>query len=151
MFFIVWLADGVGVWLFGRYSYHIGASGLVYGLASFLFISGLLRRNKSLLSLSFVVALLYGGLVWGILPQLVHLSWESHLFGLVSGMFLAVFYRNEGPANDPLPAWYYEEEESDEIDPSTATEQTPSQEETQPDNELKVVYHYKKQDQKGTD
>lgn len=150
MFFIIWLADGLGVWIFGRYSYHIGASGLVYGLASFLFISGLLRRNKGLLSLSFVVALLYGGLVWGILPQLVHLSWESHLFGLVSGMILAVVFRNQGPGNDPLPDWYNEEDTEDSENSTSGSNEHPSEENVQTPSsqgQTRIVYHFKDKDQ----
>jgi membrane associated rhomboid family serine protease len=147
---LIWLFDGMGVWLFGRYSYHIGASGLIYGLASFLFISGLLRNNKGLLSLSFVVALLYGGLVWGILPQLVHLSWESHLIGLIAGMILAVIFMRQGPANDPLPEWYHEEETAsdDTLNEEQSNEisgLTQDKKDSMPDNpEPKIIYHIKK-------
>lgn len=107
---ITWLLDGLGVWLMGRPSYHIGASGLVYGMTSFVFFSGLLRRNRQLLALSLAVVFVYGGLVWGMLPYLTHLSWEGHLMGFLAGVFLAVLYRGQGPPDDPLPEWMHEEE-----------------------------------------
>jgi membrane associated rhomboid family serine protease len=65
VFLWIWLIDGVGVWLLGREAYHIGASGLVYGMASFLFFSGILRKNRSLLALSLAVVFVYGSLIWG--------------------------------------------------------------------------------------
>ncbi len=150
IFFLIWLFDGIGVWLFGRYSYHIGASGLVYGLASFLFISGLLRSNKGLLALSFTVALIYGGLVWGILPQLVHLSWESHLLGLVGGMLLAVIFMRQGPANDPLPEWYHEADDDTEHEVSSENENETSEMNqlntgaVENNAEPKIIYHIRK-------
>jgi len=88
---------GVLVWLGARPSYHIGASGLVYALASFLFLSGLIRKHRPLMALSLFVAFLYGGLIWGIFPNEQKISWEGHLFGGVSGLFWALFYKNEGP------------------------------------------------------
>lgn len=154
VFFLIWLFDALGVWCFGRYSYHIGASGLIYGLASFLFISGLLRSNKALLALSLTVALLYGGLVWGILPILKHISWEAHLFGLVSGMVLAVVFMRKGPANDPLPGWYYEQDEDESETTAHTTTDLPGIESDQtPDDQKpeeqgpRIIYHFKdKQD-----
>ncbi len=114
----VWLFDGLGVWLVGRPSYHIGASGLVYGMAAFLVFSGLLRSNRRLTALSLAVVFAYGGLVWGMLPYLEHLSWEGHLFGFLTGLALAVFYRGQGPSNDPLPDWMQEPDEAPNDRPS---------------------------------
>ncbi len=93
----VWLLSGICVWLCARDSYHIGASGLIYGLASFLFLSGLIRKDVRLASISLLVVFLYGGLVWGVLPIFPHISWEYHLFGGISGFIAAVKYRNRGP------------------------------------------------------
>ena len=111
----VWFLDGIGVWLLGRDSFHIGASGLVYGLASFLMFSGVLRKNRAMLAISFFVIVGYGGMIWGMMPLLEHISWEAHLFGFLSGIGLAVYYRKQGPKDDPIPDWYYEEE-TDEAD-----------------------------------
>ena len=94
---ISYLASGVFVWLIARPSYHIGASGLVYSFASFLFLSGIVRRNINLLAISLLVIFLYGSMVWGIFPYRPDMSWESHLVGLTIGVLLAVYYRHEGP------------------------------------------------------
>lgn len=94
---LVWFLTGVMVWLFGRESYHIGASGLIYGIASFLFFSGVVRGNIRLAALSLIVVFLYGGLVWGIFPFSSGVSWESHFFGGFWGLITAIYYRNEGP------------------------------------------------------
>ncbi|MCS6917458.1 MAG: rhomboid family intramembrane serine protease [Chitinophagales bacterium] len=111
---ITWLLDGLGVWLIGRPSYHLGASGLVYGMTAFVFFSGLLRRNRQLMALSLAVVFVYGGMVWGMFPYLTHVSWEGHLFGFLTGVFLAVFYRNQGPSDDPVPEWMQEQDGHDD-------------------------------------
>lgn len=92
-----YLLSGILVWLVGRSSYHIGASGMVYSFAAFLFASGILRRNINLLAISLLVVFLYGSLVWGIFPYRPDMSWESHLAGLSLGVVLAILYRREGP------------------------------------------------------
>lgn len=95
-----WLFTGVLVWLMARQSVHIGASGVVYALATFHFVSGLIRRNPGLMAVSLLITFLYGGMVWGIFPQFFpgqNISWESHLSGIVSGLIAAVWFRGEGP------------------------------------------------------
>ena len=99
------------LWLGGREAWHIGASGLVYAFASFLFFSGLFRNYYKLIAISFVVAFLYGGLFWGIFPVLKDVSWEGHLFGGCSGLIYALAFRNEGPQK-PKVVW---EDDDDEI------------------------------------
>jgi len=101
VFFITWIITGILVWFGGRSSYHIGASGLIYGFASFLFFSGIIRNSINLMAISLLVVFLYGGLVWGILPYDYKISWESHLFGALTGVVLAIIYRKYGP---PPPA-----------------------------------------------
>ncbi len=100
------------LWLGGREAWHIGASGLVYAFASFLFFSGLFRNYYKLIAISFAVAFLYGGLFWGIFPVLKDVSWEGHLFGACSGLIYAFAFRNEGPQK---PDIVWEEDEDDEI------------------------------------
>lgn len=100
------------LWLGGREAWHIGASGLVYAFASFLFFSGLFRNYYKLIAISFAVAFLYGGLFWGIFPVLKDVSWEGHLFGACSGLIYAFAFRNEGPQK---PEIIWEEDEDDEI------------------------------------
>jgi membrane associated rhomboid family serine protease len=93
IFFLIYLLSGICVWLGGRESWHIGASGVVYGLAAFHFVSGIIRNDLRLLIISAIVVFLYGGMIWGILPLKPEVSWESHLWGAVSGVFLAFYFR----------------------------------------------------------
>lgn len=109
--FLIWFFDGLGVWLIGRDSVHLGASGLIYGMASFLFFSGMLRKNRSLLAVSLVTVFAYGSMVWGMLPYVTDVSWEAHLMGFLSGVMLAVYYRKLGPHDDAEPEWMNEEDE----------------------------------------
>lgn len=94
---ISYILSGIFIWFIARSSYHIGASGLIYSFAAFLFTSGIVRRNINLLAISLLVIFLYGSLVWGIFPYRPDMSWESHLMGLIVGIGLAVYYRFEGP------------------------------------------------------
>lgn len=89
----VWLGTGIVVWLFGRESVHFGASGLVYGLASYTFVAGLLRRDRRAIAASLVVWFMYGSLVWGVLPTPSGVSWETHLAAALIGVVLAVALR----------------------------------------------------------
>ena len=113
VFFIIYFLTGALVWIVGREAYHIGASGIVYGLAAFLFASGIIRRNRNLMAISLLVSFLYGSMVWGILPYDYHISWESHLMGALTGLVLSVIYRHEGPASD-MERLEEEEDEEDE-------------------------------------
>jgi membrane associated rhomboid family serine protease len=111
---LTWVITGSLVWLAGRPAWHIGASGLVYGLASFLFFSGILRRHTRLMALSMLIVFAYGSMVWGIFPDITkyrNVSWEAHMLGFFSGIVLAITYRNEGP---PLPVYEWMEEEEEE-------------------------------------
>ena len=89
---IVTLVSGVGVWLIGRTgSIHIGASGLIFGYFGYLLFRGYFERSVSAIAWSVIVGFLYGGLIWGVLPQAQarHISWEAHLFGLIGGIVAA--------------------------------------------------------------
>lgn len=84
------LASGLGVWLFGApNSIHIGASGLVFGYFGFLLLRGYFERSFSSIVFSLIVGLLYGGLIWGVLPIRYGISWEGHLFGFLGGVLAA--------------------------------------------------------------
>lgn len=92
---LLYLATGVMVWVLARPAYHIGASGLVYGMLSFLLFSGLIRRDRQTLAISFTVLILYGGSMFsGLLPGDPRISWESHLIGFGVGLICAIYYRN---------------------------------------------------------
>jgi membrane associated rhomboid family serine protease len=108
------LLTGILVWVGGRESWHIGASGLVYGLASFLFFSGIIRKYYRLVALSLLVVFLYGQMVWGIFPDIYkNVSWESHMLGFFSGILLAIWYRKEGPQ---MPVYEWMEENVEEVE-----------------------------------
>ena len=110
------LLTGLTVWIAGRPSWHIGASGIIYGLAAFLFVSGIIRRHIPLMALSLLVVFLYGGMVWGIFPGMkINISWESHMLGAFAGIVLAFWYRDEGPQR-PAPFYINEEEEEENED-----------------------------------
>ena len=88
------LLGGLLVWLMGRSgSVHIGASGLIYSLIAFLIASGVLRRDLKSIAIALIVFFTYGGLIWGVLPSKPWISWEGHLFGMISGLVFAYRYR----------------------------------------------------------
>jgi len=113
VFPILWIFSGIFTWVFGRDSWHIGASGLTYSLAFFLFFSGIFRRYIPLMAVSMVVVFLYGSTVWSMFPvaEIVDpsISWEGHLSGAISGLLCALVFRKEGPQKP-------EEEEEEEDD-----------------------------------
>ncbi|MDG1396608.1 MAG: rhomboid family intramembrane serine protease [Flavobacteriales bacterium] len=109
------LYTGLLLWLGGRPSFHIGASGLVYALAFFIFFSGLIRKHKPLMAISMIVVFIYGGLVWGIFPREAHVSWEGHLSGAFNGLFWALYYKHEGPQRKKY-SWEVEEEIINSLD-----------------------------------
>ncbi len=95
VFFRCYFITNVLVWLLSpRLSYHIGASGLIYGLSSFLIFFGLLRKDFVSLLISVGVIIAYGGIFYGILPTDPGISWESHLAGAIVGMITAYNLRN---------------------------------------------------------
>ncbi|WP_297100255.1 rhomboid family intramembrane serine protease [uncultured Draconibacterium sp.] len=93
IFFLLYILSGISTWIMGREAWHIGASGVVYALAAFHFVSGIIRSDVRLLTLSAIVVFLYGGLVWGLLPIRPEISWEGHLSGAIFGVALAFYYR----------------------------------------------------------
>jgi membrane associated rhomboid family serine protease len=112
VFFWVYLMSGVWLWAAGREAYHVGASGLVYGFASFLFFSGIFRKDRTLMVLSLLVVFLYGSLIWGIFPIRPEISWESHLLGSLAGLITAFYFKKEGP-QPPRFEWPEEDENDD--------------------------------------
>ena len=134
VFFISYFLCSFLVWLFARNDaphgaqVHIGASGLIYALAGFLFVSGIIRKHKALFGISLLITFLYGTIIWGVLPgeyqKAIHyvedgrnISWEGHLFGFLSGIILAFAYRKTG-IQRPEYSWEINpEDEPDESDP----------------------------------
>jgi membrane associated rhomboid family serine protease len=153
VFLWIWLVSGIWLWIGGRnnlnyHTCHIGASTLVYGLASFLFFSGVFRKHIRLMVVSMLVVFLYGGIVWGVFPLKEEMSWEGHLFGAIAGMMIAFNYRKEGPQRR---IYKWEEEEEDEGEPQPWQE-TGSAENTQVQNssdEIKITYIYKEKEKEN--
>ncbi len=119
---LIWLGSGTLAWIIGRPSLHYGASGLIYGLLAYVFLSGILRRDMRSVSVSLLVGFFYGSMVWGVLPIRPHMSWEMHLSGAAIGVLLAFIYRNwdriplvryDWEEDDSVPEWYPEKTDDD--------------------------------------
>ena len=90
------LVSGLGTWIIGRESYHIGASGLIYVLVSFIFFKGVQTKYYRLVALSLVIVMLYGGTIWYIFPEVDNqISWEGHLAGFITGFLFSILYKAE--------------------------------------------------------
>lgn len=90
---LIWLTSGVLTWIIGAKGWHIGVSGVIYGLVTFLIVAGIMSRNWKLILVSIVVVIGYSGLIWGVFPQDTNVSWEGHLSGAIAGVFWAYAYR----------------------------------------------------------
>ena len=111
---VIWIFTGLGVWLTARPVFHFGASGLTYGLMFFIFVIGILRRDRLAIALSLLVFFLYGTMIWGIFPHQPGISFETHLWGAGLGVVCALLLRKR----DPAPAVkHYEWENAEEDDP----------------------------------
>ena len=135
----IWLllmfSTGLLTWCGARGGVHIGASALIYGLAFFLMLSGFLRRNRSLVIVSFLVIFLYGSLIWGIYPKYAidnNISWEGHLAGFIMGIALAIVYRHEGPQREKPDENEEVDEGFDDEVPYWNVPEPPKEELTQP-------------------
>ncbi len=102
---IIWLLSGLGVWLFARESFHFGASGLTHGLFFFLFVSGLLRRDKKSIALLFIAFFMYGGMLLSIFPNDPTISFEYHGFGALAGALSAYLFRHSNLSVKKRYSW----------------------------------------------
>lgn len=125
----IWLGSGLLGWFIGRPSLHFGASGLLYGLLAFVFLSGVLRQDLRSISVSILVAFFYGTMVWGVFPIRPNMSWELHLSGAAIGLLLAVLLRRwdrvplrryDWEDDDSVPPWFPEGGENDRFNPGAA-------------------------------
>ena len=91
------LFSGLLTWWIGRPSYHIGASGLIYVLVSFMFFKGVFTKYFRLIALSLLIVFLYGSMIWYVFPVKENISWEGHLSGLITGLLFAVFFKKKMP------------------------------------------------------
>lgn len=93
VFLWIYFLSGFFVWIIARDAYHIGASGIVYGLVSFLFISGLVRKDTRSIAISLIILVLYRGMIYGLIPGNESISWESHVMGASVGLVAAIYFR----------------------------------------------------------
>ncbi|GGD55152.1 rhomboid family intramembrane serine protease [Muriicola marianensis] len=140
------MLTGLVTWLIGRPAFHIGASGLIYLLASFIFFKGIFTKHYRLVAVSLVVSFIYGSMLWYIFPVEEGISWEGHLGGFLVGLFAALFLKVRVPAV-PKYAWEREDynEEEDEFlkhfdEEGNFIEKLPEEEEPQ----VRITYTYRK-------
>jgi membrane associated rhomboid family serine protease len=107
------LLTGFLTWTFARPSFHIGASGVVFLLVSYISFSGIFRKYYRLIALSLTVVFLYGSMIWYIFPIKERISWEGHLSGFLIGLLFAFIFRRQGP--QPKPFEFTENEEFDKL------------------------------------
>ena len=142
---VTWLISRLLTWFLGsQNSTHIGASALVYGLNLFLIASGFIRGNRTLIVISLIMVFLYGGFVWGMIPELAvlqNISWEGHLSGAIVGVVLAVLFRKEGPQKE-VHHWEEDEaEDGNDVSTSSTFEEKPYWDVPMPSSdELTVQY-----------
>ena len=118
----VYLGPGIAVWLFAGGSIHVGSSGLVYGLVSYIFVAGLIRLDRRAIAASLLVAFLYGSLVWGVLPIRPGVSWETHLAAALIGLALAIALRRLDIP--PRKRYSWEDEEGEPGDSDARRQET---------------------------
>jgi membrane associated rhomboid family serine protease len=137
VFFLIYFMTGFWVWIAARDAYHIGASGLVYGLISFLLFSGFLRRDVKTLAVSFAVLILYGSnMIYGLLPGNVNVSWESHVLGAVAGLFCAIYFKPKSIVENSRD----KQLETENLDPFVHSRFYTYE------NKSRIEYHYKEEE-----
>lgn len=104
------LFSGMLTWLIGRESYHIGASGLIYVLVSFIFFKGIQTRYYRLVALSLTIVVLYGGMIWYVFPTVdAGISWEGHLSGFLAGFVFTYLFKTPNYTRELRYDWEKEE------------------------------------------
>jgi membrane associated rhomboid family serine protease len=107
---LIWIGSGLGVWIWARESVHVGISGVTVGLMTFLFLIGLLRRDRLGVAIALLVFFLYGGMLMSVLPHEQHVSFEYHFFGALAGVVAAIALRSFDP-RPPRKRYSWEDEE----------------------------------------
>lgn len=143
VFWWIYFISGIWLWIGGRNNdegtfLHIGASGLIYAFATFLFFSGVFRKHIPLMVVSALVLFLYGSMMWGIFPLKSEISWEAHLFGAIAGLLVAFNYRKEGPQRK---VYEWENEEDDDSDPGEYSDED-ILENAEGQNDIIINYHF---------
>lgn len=144
------LFSGVITWGIGRPSYHIGASGVIYLLASFVFFKGVFTKYYRLIAVSLIVVFIYGSLLWYIFPTKEGVSWEGHLGGFLTGLVLAIFIKTKIPTTKKY-VWEQDGYNEDDdlflqhFDENGNFIETPSEEAISESDAIKITYHIKKE------
>ena len=123
----VYIGPGIAVWLFASGGVHIGASGIVYGLAAYVLVAGLIRRDRRAIAASLVVCFMYGALIWGVLPIRYGVSWQTHLAAALIGVAMAIAYRRTDLLPPARYSWEHEADDASEADEAVASEPTDDQ------------------------
>ncbi|WP_299797047.1 rhomboid family intramembrane serine protease [uncultured Maribacter sp.] len=140
--------SGFLTWMIGRTSYHIGVSGLIYVLASFIFFKGIFSSYFRLVALSLIVVFIYGSMLWYIFPVKEGMSWEGHLGGFLTGLFLAKVVKARIP---PTKKYEWEKEdfkEEDDLflqhfDENGNFRELPTEEDINEESSFKINYFFK--------
>ncbi|MBW2938750.1 rhomboid family intramembrane serine protease [Aureisphaera sp. CAU 1614] len=154
------LLTGLLTWFIGRPAWHIGASGIIYMLAAFLFFKGIFSKQYQLTALALMVVFLYGSLLWYLFPIDPEISWEGHLSGFIVGVALSLVFRKNpieekkydwekedyNPEEDPFLKHFDENGNFIEIVPKEP-ETEPEQTETKQD--IKIIYRFKRKEKEG--
>lgn len=109
---VIYLLTGIIVWLFARPYYHVGASGLTFGMLFFITVIGFLRWDKPAIALALTSFFLYGGMMGGLFPESESISYETHIAAACLGVLLAVVLKNyDPPPPRKVYSWELEGEE----------------------------------------
>jgi len=139
------LLSGLLTWIIGRSSYHIGASGLIYVLASFIFFKGVFTRYFRLIALSLAIVFIYGSMLWYIFPVDGGISWEGHLSGFLTGLLLARIIKVRTPAPKKYQ-WEREDYNEDDDEFLKHFDEHGNFIETPKQDDVEVIYHFKKKE-----
>lgn len=162
------LLTGLATWAIGRPSFHIGASGVVYMLAAFLFFKGIFSKHYQLTALALAVVFVYGGMLWYVFPGKPGISWEGHLSGFIIGLGFAFYFKGNhpvvhkkyewekesyNPENDPFLRQFDENGNFIELPKEELLETVEKKPEkaSQPQQRVKIVYTFKKKDPDNLD
>jgi membrane associated rhomboid family serine protease len=141
------LISGILTWGIGRPSYHIGASGVIYVLASFMFFKGVFSKYFRLVALSLVVVFIYGSLLWYIFPIKDEISWEGHLSGFIAGLSMAIFFKTGTPTSKKFDWEQDDYNEGDDeflrqFDQEGNFTETPIRDAKEGKNTINIIYRY---------